>query len=117
LTNRLTDDDRDTIINLLGNDDMSQQDIADKIGCSQSTVSFVKCRREAGGQNASEENETEEIMKFNFDGEDETEEEEDDEYWCAYCQEESDKEVSVDYMQEECPNGHDLSGDWGDFGE
>lgn len=106
---KLDDSDREAIIEAIDNTDKSQAEIGEKFGVSQSTVSNIKRTYEHGkeeGAKAAYE------KTFDFSTADQTEKEEEDDYWCAYCENEGEGRVPLDYMQEECPNGHDLSGDW-----
>ena len=113
MSNGISDSKRDSIIDDLNNSDKSQQEIAEDKEVSQATVSNIKRGMERGKEQGKEQGMEEAFEKVrNFSQEDETESHEEDEYWCSYCQAENDTKVMVEYLAEECPNGHDLSGDW-----
>lgn len=117
----ITDEKRDSIIEALHEGDKTQTEIAEDNGVSQSTVSNINrglsSGLEKGKEKGREEGKSEGYAEaveeaLNFDDADETETEDDDVYTCGYCEQEGNNDVVVQYMDEECPNGHDLSGDW-----
>lgn len=111
---QLNDEDRASIIEALRTTDKSQQEIADEHGCSQSTVSTINqalsTGREAGKEEGYEEAYKKASEEFSESLDDETPDE--DEYWCEHCMNEEGEKVFIEYMADECPNGHDLSGAW-----
>jgi len=50
-------------------------------------------------------------MKFSKEDDTDSNDDEDD-YWCGYCEAETGEKMEVEYLASECPNGHDLSDDW-----
>lgn len=113
MTDGITDETRDSIIDDLNKGDKSQQEIADNNGVSQATVSNIKRGMERGKEAGKEQGMQEAFEKVkNFSQEDETDSHEEDDYWCSYCKAENGETVSVDYLDDACPNGHDLSQDW-----
>lgn len=109
----ISDETRQSIIDALDNGDKTQSEIADKHDVSQSTVSNLNQSYNAGKDKGRKEGYKDGVKDtFNFDREDETEVEEDDEYWCQKCKDEGNGTVHVDHLDAECPNGHDLSGAW-----
>lgn len=111
MTTGISDDKRESIIEDLRNDAGTQAEIAENHDVSQSTVSNINRGLNAGKKDGYREGVKE---SFNFGNKDETEVDDDDEYWCQYCQSENDEKVFVEYMTDECPNGHNLTGDWPD---
>lgn len=117
----ITDEKRDSIITDLRNGDKTQTDIAEDNDVSQSTVSNINRGlttgleegKEEGKEKGREEGYAEAVEEaLNFEDSDNTETHEDDVYTCGYCEDEGANDVTVQYMDEECPNGHDLSSDW-----
>jgi len=109
----LPDEKRESIIELLDKGEKNQTEIAEEVGVSQSTVSELN----RSVQNIKEKSMMEGYEKgftkaMDFSENDSTERSEDDDYWCAYCENEDEGKVMIDYMTETCPNGHDLSNDW-----
>jgi len=111
---KVDDDTRDSIIEAIKEGDRSQEEIADDHGVSQATVSNIKRSHDRGRERGKEEGRKEGFKEAakTFSKSDNTDKPDDDNYWCAYCESEEGEKVSVEYMQEKCPNGHDLSGDW-----
>ena len=106
---KLTESDVSEIIDRLATGDETQQEIADDFDVAQSKISEINQAhvrgRQKGRQSAIDD-------ALDFLGEDDTEEGDDDEYWCGFCESEDGEKVAVEYMAEECRNGHDLTGEW-----
>lgn len=113
-----TDDETtERIIELLNEGGMSQDEIADEVGVSQSTVSRINRGLGAGKKKGKREGKKEGYAEGfsdarNFQKDDGTEKPEEDDYWCSVCESEGNGKVEVEYLAEECPNGHDLSDAW-----
>lgn len=113
----IDDETRDSIIEALHQGDKTQTEIADDNGVSQSTVSNINRGLSTGIEKGREEGKSEGYAEaveeaLSFDEADQTEADDDDTYTCGYCEDEGVDDVTVQYLQEECPNGHDLAGDW-----
>lgn len=109
MTDGISEDARSSIIEALDNGGQTQAEIADEHGVSQSTVSNIKQGMRHGKKQGYKSGVKD---TFNFDTEDQTEQEEDDQYWCQTCKDAGDGKVYVEHLDAECPNGHDLSGAW-----
>ena len=109
----LSESEESDVIRMCKEGEKTQEEIADEFGTSQATISRIK-RSYERGKNETEFEAAKEATKerLSFDREDSTEYDKEDDYFCAYCRQEGNGEVKVDYLADECPHGHDLSNDW-----
>lgn len=109
----LTETEQNKIIQLCKEGELTQEEIAEKFDTSQSAVSRIKRSYERGKEDTEFEAAKEATKeRLSFDQEDDTEYDENDDYFCYYCKQEYGEKVKIEYMADECPNGHDLTGDW-----
>lgn len=116
----ITEEQRQETLSHLKSGELSQTEIASKVGISQSSVSVIKqsysagqsTGREEGRKQGREEGKVDAFAeKYSFTESDSTELDPDDEYWCDKCESAGNGRVRVAYLQPSCHNGHTLS--WG----
>lgn len=91
-------------------DGVSRGDIAEELETTEQYVSQVKSETDIEEVKSEVGELKDELNGFRSD--DDTDTEDDDTFWCSYCEAEGEGQVEVEYLAPECPNGHDLSGDW-----
>jgi len=109
MSNETSEETKESIITQLKRGEKTQKEIAENHDVSTATVSRIKQAWNKGKMEGAKEASK---SFYDFGKQDETESEEEDDYWCGYCEQENGEKVKVDYMDSECPNGHDLSGEW-----